>query len=267
MTRNMLAIVDVGNTNIKFTLYVDGEFSESWYISTYHERTASELYAILRVLASQANINIHHLVGAAVSSVVAAVNGSITEMFKSFFNIVPVFITSAHASLLGINICLAQNTIGSDRLADIVAARTLYPDRDLLVIDMGTITVFNLVNKNGDLYGQVLSPGLACLVKSVRLCTAALPQVCVNKPTTKVISDATASSLESGLYWGYLSMVEGVIQRILKEESGKSLHIVATGGASNFFRDSTHVLSIDKLLTTKGILQIYRKLIENEEGR
>ncbi|WP_249549074.1 type III pantothenate kinase [Anaplasma phagocytophilum] len=261
----MLAIVDVGNTNIKFTIYVGEEFSESWCISTYHERTASELYAILRVLASQANIDIHRLVGAAVSSVVYAVNGSITEMFENFFNIIPVFITSAHASLLGINICLAQNTIGSDRLADVVAARTLYPDRDLLVIDMGTITVFNLVSKNGDLYGQVLSPGLACLVKSVRLCTAALPQVCVNKPT-KVISDATAPSLESGLYWGYLSMVEGVIQRILKEESGKSLQIVATGWASDFFHDAAHVLSIDKLLTTKGILQIYKKLMANQGG-
>ncbi|MDB1135364.1 type III pantothenate kinase [Candidatus Anaplasma sp. TIGMIC] len=256
----MIAVVDVGNTNIKFAISADGEFTQCWRISVSYDRTAAELYAILQVLVEGTGIDLRKLKGAAVSSVVPSVNNSIRELFESFLGVTPVFVTCAHSLVLDLGVHFEQKFIGSDRFADLVAARTSWPNQNLLVIDMGTITVFNLLNKEGSLYGQVLAPGLSCMTKSMSLGAALLPQVNVRGTPSKVVAGDLLSAIESGLYWGYVSMVEGTIARIVGEEKDKSLKVVATGGGSVFVKSCPHVYAVDELLTLKGILHIYTKL-------
>ncbi|MFV9838684.1 MAG: type III pantothenate kinase [Aaplasma endosymbiont of Hyalomma asiaticum] len=265
----MISIIDIGNTNLKFALFEGGRFLHSWRISVSSIGTAAGIYAVLKVLCTSKNIDIHCLKGAAISSVVPSTYGTIKELFESFLGIMPVFITGAHADLFGIRVLVEEKIvaaetvqIGPDRVADVVAARTLWPDRDLLVVDMGTVTVFNLLDKSGTLLGQVFAPGLSCLTKSMSACAALLPQVCVNVPS-KVICNSSISSMESGLYWGYISMVEGIINRISAEALGMSLYVVATGGGSNLVGNNAPIHETDSLLTIKGILQIYERLKEN----
>ena len=265
----MISIVDIGNTNLKFTLFEDGKLIHSWRISVGSVGTAAEIYAVIKVLCSAVNVDIHTLEGAAVSSVVPSTYRAIRELFEGFLGIKPVFISGSHADLFGIRLLVegkivAAETvqIGSDRVADIVAARTLWPKQDLLVVDMGTVTVFNLLDSDGILHGQVFAPGLSCLTKSISMCAALLPEVCVSKPQ-KIISDSSVSSMESGLYWGYISMIEGIIKRIVDESHNKSLYVVATGGGSSLMGDCSAIHVTDGLLTSKGILQIYEQLKRN----
>lgn len=250
----MIAIVDIGNTNIKFAIYQQQVFLDSWVISSCPTRTAAELYVIISTLASRVEIDIRNLSGAAISSVVPAIDPKMKELFEAFLAIEPVFVTTSAASLFGIRICLAQEIIGADRISDLVAARTLFPGKDLLVIDMGTATVFNLMKNDGMVYGQVIAPGISCITKS--LTAALLPQVCTRK-LTNVVFNSTTPSLESGIYWGYISMVEGLIAKIIREENSKSLHVIATGGSSHLLQGSKQIHTIDRSLTMQGILKIY----------
>ena len=255
----MIVAVDVGNTSTKIALCRNGTVVDKWRISTCRNRTAAEYFSCISVLASRKSADLFAGVrGAAISSVIPVVNRHIEELFERFFNIAPVFITNSHANLFGLRICLAQPTIGADRVADLVAAKTLWPTSDLLVIDMGTATVFNLLDGNGSLYGQVVAPGMSCLVHSMRECTALLPQTPARE-SEKIVCDSTAASLEAGLYWGYRAMVEGITRQIMRESTGTP-HVVATGGGVNFFGNCGYINHIDESLTIKGIVQIYEKV-------
>ncbi|MGN7661654.1 MAG: type III pantothenate kinase [Anaplasma sp.] len=254
----MILAVDVGNTSVKVAAYTNGKITHQWRMSTCNGRTAAEYFAFLSVLTSQESMDIRQVHGAAVSSVVPAVSVHIREMFEDFLGISPMFVQNSHAELLGVKIRLVQETVGTDRLAGLVAARALWPGKDLLVIDMGTVTVFNLLDKHGTLYGQVMTPGISCLTRSMKECAALLPQVCVRE-SQEIICSSTVQSMEAGLYWGYRSMVEGVLRRIFDEESRKTLHVVATGGGSRFFKDCKDINDINSLLTVSGIVQIYKR--------
>ncbi|MCU7611341.1 type III pantothenate kinase [Anaplasma capra] len=255
----MIIAVDVGNTATKVALCKGSEIiKKQWRISTCKDRTASEYFAILRALASHASVDLAGIRGAVISSVVPATNRHIEELCESFLSVSPVFVASSHAALFGLKICLEQKSIGADRVADLVAAKTLWPAEDLLVIDMGTITVFNLLDKNGSLYGQVAAPGVSCLAHSIRECTALLPQALAQKPE-RIICDSIAPALEGGLYWGYRYIVEGITKQIISEEEDRTLRVVATGGATHFFKNCDYINNIDGSLTIRGIAQVYEK--------
>ncbi|MEH0831388.1 type III pantothenate kinase [Anaplasma bovis] len=257
----IIIAVDAGNTNIKFAVYSNNEIIQTWTMSVCRERSPAEYFSILQSLSAAAGIDISAVAGVIVSSVVPYINPAITMLFKNFFGITPLFITGTSAGLFGINVRLAQHAIGTDRLADLVAARTIWPSRNLLVIGMGTVTVFNLLTKDGDLYGQVLAPGLTCIAQSMRTCTALLPEVCVcNDDMDTVVRNSTESAVQSGVYWGYKSMISGIVEQINLEEQDKSLYVVATGGGSNVLRDCNAIDHIDPSLTLRGILQIYLQL-------
>ncbi|MGN7679001.1 MAG: type III pantothenate kinase [Anaplasma sp.] len=260
----MILAVDVGNTSVKVAVYANGKITHQWKVSTCNSRTAAEYFAFVSMLTSQESVDIKQVRGAAVSSVVPAVSVHIREMFENFLGISPMFVQNSHAELFGVKIRLAQEAIGTDRLAGLVAARALWPDKDLLVVDMGTVTVFNLLDKHGALYGQVMTPGISCLTQSMK-CAALLPQVCVRE-SQKIICSSTAQSMETGLYWGYRSMVEGVLRRIFDEESDKTLHVVATGGGSRFFKNCKDINDINSLLTISGIIQIYERAHQASPG-
>ncbi|QXK92158.1 type III pantothenate kinase [Neoehrlichia mikurensis] len=251
----MIIAIDIGNTNIKIAVCHQDKIIYNYILSTNHKKTTYEYFIYFNSFITQKNINIQCIKGVVISSVVPIVSAVIEDMCKQYLQIDPIFITNESILYSNITINLNQRNIGTDRIADLVAAQKLWPNKDLLVIDMGTVTVFNLLDKHGSLYGQIITPGISCLIHSMRSQTASLPQVNLHK-TDKLISKSTDTSIKSGLYWGYIAMIEGIIKQIITEDK-KKFFIIATGGGSNLFIDNKNIHIIDISLTIKGILHLY----------
>ncbi|KJV69577.1 type III pantothenate kinase [Candidatus Neoehrlichia procyonis] len=254
----MIIAIDIGNTNTKIAICHQSTIMHHCILSTCYKRTTYEYFILLNAFTNQKNIKLQHIKYVVISSVVPNINPVIENMCKQHLQVDPIFITNESISNLDITINLDQNSIGNDRIADLVAAQKLWPNQDLLVIGMGTVTVFNLLDKHGSLYGQIITPGIPCLTQSIRSQTALLPQVNLQK-TNKLISKSTAESIGSGLYWGYVTMTEGIIKQIFNEEK-KNFLIIATGGGSNLFYNNKNIHIIDTLLTIKGILYLHNNI-------
>ncbi|AHC39009.1 type III pantothenate kinase [Ehrlichia muris] len=259
----MFITIDVGNTNIKFAICVNNRIVKTITISSQPRRTADEYFIYLNATINQLNINSQNINNIIISSVVPSITTPIIELSKNYFNTDPIILDNHHADLFNIKINLQNKALGSDRLADIIAASNLYPNQDLLIIGMGTATVFNLLNSDKCIYGQVVAPGAHILAKSMRQYTALLPEVLVSKQD-KVIQNNIYHAMESGIYWGYISMINGMIEKITDEE-GKGLHVVATGGNSHlFFEHKTAINNIEVDLTTRGLIQLHN-ILDNKQ--
>ncbi|KJV63333.1 MULTISPECIES: type III pantothenate kinase [Ehrlichia] len=255
----MFVTIDVGNTNIKFAICVNNRIVKTITISSQPRRTADEYFIYLNSTINQLNINYQNINNIIISSVVPSITTSIIELSRNYFNTDPIILDNHHADLFNIKINLQNKALGSDRLADIIAASNLYPNQDLLIIGMGTATVFNLLSSDKCIYGQVIAPGAHILAKSMRQYTALLPEVLVSKQD-KVIQNNIYHAMESGIYWGYISMINGMIEKITNEE-GKGLHVVATGGNSHlFFEHKTAINNIEADLTIRGLIQLHNIL-------
>ena len=257
----MFVAIDVGNTNIKFAICVNNKIVKKITISSQPRRTADEYFIYLNSTMNRLNIDYQNISNVIISSVVPSITTPIIELSKNYFNTNPIILNNHHADLFNIKINLQNKALGSDRLADIIAASNLYPNQDLLIIGMGTATVFNLLNNDKCIYGQAIAPGAHILAKSMRQYTALLPEVLASKQD-KVVQNNIYHAMESGIYWGYISMINGMIEKIIKEEE-KGLHVIATGGNSHlFFEHKTAINNIEVDLTIRGLIQLYNILSE-----
>ena len=254
----MLIAIDIGNTNVKFAICNNNTIITVKRVSSQQAKTSDEYFSYLNFAIKQSNIDCNAISNIIISSVVPSITDPIIELSKNYFNIEPIILENHHADIFNIKIDLPNKVIGSDRLADIIAVSNLYPNKDLLIIGMGTATVFNLLNKNKSIYGQVIAPGAHILAKSMRQYTALLPEVLLSKQN-KVVQNNTYQAIASGIYWGYIVMVEGMIQKIINEEQ-KNLHIIATGGNSTLFLEHKAINNVDPNLTIKGIIQLNQAL-------
>ncbi|ABD45447.1 pantothenate kinase, type III family protein [Ehrlichia chaffeensis str. Heartland] len=255
----MLIAIDIGNTNIKLAICANNKIIKRITISSQSRRTADEYFIYLNSTMNQLNLDYKNINNIIISSVVPSITKPIIELSQNYFNIDPTILSNHHADIFNIKISLQNKVLGSDRLADIIAASSLYPHKDLLIIGMGTATVFNLLNKDKCIYGQAIAPGAHILAKSMRQYTALLPEVLISKQD-KVIHDNIYHAMESGIYWGYITMINGMIEKIIKEEE-KDLYIIATGGNSNlFFNHKTAIHNIEVDLTIKGLIQLHTVL-------
>ncbi|AUO55008.1 type III pantothenate kinase [Ehrlichia canis] len=258
----MLIAIDVGNTNVKFAICTSNRILKIIRIASQQAKTADQYFFYLNNIINQLNTDFKNINNIIISSVVPSITKPMLELSKNYFNINPIILDNNHADIFNIKINLQNKALGSDRLADIIAASNIYPNKDLLIIGMGTATVFNLLNKDKCIYGQVIAPGAHILAKSMRQFTALLPEVSVSKQD-KVVHNNIYHAMESGVYWGYITMVNGMIEKIIKEEK-KDLHVIATGGNSYLFFDhKTAINNIETDLTIKGILYLHNMLSNN----
>ncbi|MGN7619005.1 MAG: type III pantothenate kinase [Ehrlichia sp.] len=253
----MLIAIDIGNTNVKFAICSNNQIMKIVRISSQQTKTSDEYFFYLSLAIKQLN-TVNTISNIIISSVVPRITKPIIELSKNHFNIEPIILDNPHADIFNIKIDLQSKALGSDRLADIIAASYLYPNKDLLIIGMGTTTVFNLFNQDKSIYGQVIAPGAHILAKSMRQHVALLPETSVLKQN-KVVHNNIYHAVESGVYWGYISMVEGMIQKIMKEEK-KNLHIIATGGNSSLFSKHQNTVDVEPNLTINGIMQLHQAL-------
>lgn len=256
----MLLVVDVGNTNTVFAVFDGQNAKGSWRLSTVNARTADEYALSLSQLFQFGGISFSQITGVIIASVVPQTLFSLKTLSRRYCNIEPLVIGEPSVKLpIKVNIERASE-VGADRLVNAVAAYQKYK-KAAIILDFGTATTFDVMNEQGDYLGGVIAPGINLSLDALHKAAAKLPEIAVEAPP-KVIGTSTVSAMQSGVYWGYVALVEGIIARI-RTEYKKPLKIIATGGLSPLFAKATAVIEhLEPDLTIYGLLKIYE---ENNE--
>lgn len=253
----MLLTIDAGNTNVVFALY-DGEAKRaSWRISTEGRRTSDEYAVWLTHLMQGIQADPAEISGAIIASVVPRATFQLVGLCRHHFGHEPLVIGRTPLEL-DLEIRLDQpDEVGADRVVNAIAARTAYPS-PLIVIDFGTATTFDVVDSKGRYLGGVIAPGIDLSIDILHQAAAKLPRVEVMRPS-RVIGRNTIAAMQSGVFWGYVGLIEGLVARI-RNELGAEATVVGTGGLAPMFADATAVIEhIDRDLTLRGLCQIYQR--------
>ncbi|MBT5073641.1 MAG: type III pantothenate kinase [Kordiimonadaceae bacterium] len=256
----MLLAIDAGNTNIVFALHDGSKIIHKWRISSADSRTADEYMVWLSQLLNFENLDVSEITGAIIATVVPQTLFPLQLLCRRYFNCDALVIGEDNVEL-NVKVKLPNPAeVGADRLVNAVAAHKKYGG-PMVIIDFGTATTFDIIDDKGDYHGGVISPGVNLSVEALSMAAAKLPRVAVEKPT-KVIGNSTISAIQSGIFYGYLSMIEGMVERI-SEEYGGPLKVLATGGLAPLFNEATDIIEyVDQELTTYGLFEIYSANIE-----
>lgn len=253
----MLLAVDCGNTNTVFAVF-DGEIQRGkWRISTQAQRTSDEYAVWLTQLMSLKGLKVDDIRAAIVTTVVPGTRRNLTNLLESHFGVTPHIVRDANVDL-GIKVMIERpEQAGADRLVAAVGAHLKYAG-DLIVIDFGTATTFDVIDADGHFRGGVIAPGINLSVEALYTAGALLPRVNIEKPQ-KVIGGATVPAMQSGIFWGYVSMIEGMVPRIVKEYD-KPMRVIATGGLAPLFADVTDIIdATEPDLTLIGLREVARR--------
>ena len=250
MSSNLL-VIDLGNTNIVLGVYRGESLVSSWRLATTRERTADEYGILARQLVGDLHSKLE---GAIVASVVPPLNGAMTFMVQKYFGVEPLFVEPGVKTGIAIHVDNPLE-VGADRIVNCAAAHHQYGG-PTVIVDFGTATTFDVVDENAAFIGGVIAPGLNISAEALFARAARLPRVDVRRPD-RVIGTNTVVNMQSGIYFGYLGLVDGILARI-KSEVPHLKRVVATGGlASLFEEESEHIDEVDSELTLKGLKIIY----------
>ncbi len=260
MTASLLLAIDVGNTNTVFAIYQGGEPRGRWRSATDAARTADEYAAWLAQLTMLDGIDTGRIDAAIICSVVPESAFNLSALCERYYGCTPLIV--GEELDLGIEIDLDRpGEVGADRLASAVGAHSRYAG-PLIIIDFGTATTFDVVDAKGTYRGGVIAPGINLSLEALHMAAAQLPHIAVERPP-RVIGKATIPAMQSGVYWGYVGLIEGLVARIQEEfmeEFGASLTVVATGGLAPLFQSATPVIEqVDDDLTIRGLVEIDRR--------
>ncbi|MBC8267572.1 MAG: type III pantothenate kinase [Rhodospirillaceae bacterium] len=253
----MLLAIDSGNTNTVFAIFDEhGTVLGEWRASSTPERTADEHGVWLMQLLALSGIDRASIENAIIATVVPSTLFALKTLCRTYFNADPLVVGEDGVEL-GIDVLLDQpQEVGADRLVNAISAHRRYGG-PLIIVDFGTATTFDVVDGDGNYAGGVIAPGINLSQEALHTAAAKLPRVAICKPE-RVIGKGTVEAMQSGIYWGYLSMIEGVTRRI-EEEFGTSMKVIATGGLAPLFAQSTDSIECaDGELTLRGLYTIYQ---------
>ncbi|ABC22370.1 type III pantothenate kinase [Rhodospirillum rubrum] len=253
----MLLAIDSGNTNTVFAVY-DGDAKRGeWRAATNANRTADEMGVWLLQLMTLEGLSQGDIDATIIASVVPATVFNLRMLCHRYFHSPPMVVGEPDVDL-GIGILLERpDEVGADRLVNAVAAHETYRG-PLIVIDFGTATTFDVVDEEGNYCGGAIAPGVNLSLEALHMASAQLPRVAIGRPRT-VIGKATIPAMKSGIYLGYVGLIEGLVKRI-SEEFGAPMRVIATGGLAPLFAEATDAIqTIDDDLTLRGLLIIHRR--------
>jgi type III pantothenate kinase len=253
----MLLAIDAGNTNIVFAVF-DGEtLVKEWRLSTDVRRTADEYALFLFHLMELEQIERKGVTCAIISTVVPAVLFALRRFCRQYFNC-EAMIVGTDSVDLGVQVSVERpSEVGADRLVNSIAAYKRFGG-DTIIIDFGTATTFDVINKQGDYIGGVIAPGINLSLDALHKAAAKLPNIAIERPDS-IIGKSTISAMQSGIYWGYVGLIEGILRRI-QEHYGEPMKTVATGGlASLFYKEMKEIEYLEPDLTMIGLQMIYQK--------
>ena len=253
----MLLAIDVGNTNSKFAVFDGERLVAQWRLRTEAKRTADEYAAWLTQLMRLQGFDRNSIKGAILASVVPAVNSHIRRLCDVYFH-TRLLIVGEPDCKLGIEVLIDRpQEAGADRLVGVIAGYKKHGG-PLITIDFGSATTFDIVDKNGNFAGGVLAPGVELTIEAFYLLTARLPRIRVEKPA-HVIGKGTVAAMQSGIFWGYVGLIESLITRI-RAEYGEPMKVVATGGLAAVFKDEIGLFdAVEPDLMSLGLLEIWRR--------
>src|SRR5437868_13472439 len=222
----MLLVLDVGNTNTVLGLYDKQDLRAHWRVATIKTQTVDEYGVLFRNLFSMDTIDAKQVRGIIISSVVPPLDSTLRQVCEKYFKVVPLFVEPGVKTGMPVKY---ENPaeVGADRIVNGVAGFEKYGG-PCIVVDFGTATSFDVVSRKGEFIGGVIAPGLGISAEALFQRTARLPRVDVRKPN-RVIGTNTVASIQSGFFYGYLGLVDGILERLV-EELGPDTKIVATGG-------------------------------------
>ena len=253
----MLLAIDAGNTNIVFAVYDGDRQVAQWRAVTESRRTSDEYAVWLNQLLALEDISFARLDAAIIATVVPEVLFDLRELCRKYIKTEPLIVGDPALDLgMKANVERPQS-VGADRLCNTVAAHARYKG-PVVVVDFGTATNFDIVAENGDFDGSVIAPGANLSIEALHQAAALLPRVAIHRAQS-VIGRDTVAAMQSGVYWGYVGLIDGLIGRI-KKEYGKPMTVVATGGLARLFRpDIPAIEHIDPDLTIRGLMLIHHR--------
>ena len=255
----MLLVVDVGNSNTSLGVYRDAELIAHWRLTTNAARTVDEYGVHARNLFELAGLDFKAIGAIAVASVVPPLNYTLKRMAEVYFQLTPLFID--YSTNTGLSILYEPaSDVGADRIVDAVAAIEKY-GAPCIVVDFGTATTFNAINARGEYLGGVITPGIMISSEALFLRTAKLPRVDIKRPQ-RVIGSSTVSAMQSGLYYGYAGLVDGVLLKMIDElgSDPKPPRVIATGGLAPLIATGSEVIElVDDTLTLEGMRLVYER--------
>src|SRR6478735_1436145 len=253
----MILAIDAGNTNLVFALVDKGEIKARWRIATDPRRTADQYSVWLHQLLELEGFSREDVDGVIIGTVVPRALHNLEVLSEKYFRKVPLIAGQGAAGWpLQLDVDEPHN-VGADRALNVIAAHAKYPG-DLVVIDFGTATTFDVVSSSGAYAGGIIAPGINLSLDALVSAAAKLPRIAIEAPESdSVIGRTTVSQMTIGIYWGYVAMLEGLARRI-KDEVGRPLTVIATGGLANLFDKHTDVFdAIEPDLTIQGLSLLY----------
>jgi type III pantothenate kinase len=257
----MLLAIDAGNTNLVFALVEDGKIRARWRIATDARRTADQYAVWLHQLLELEGFTRADVSAVIIGTVVPRALHNLQVLARKYFGVEPL-VAGQGAADYGIELDVADpKTVGADRALNAIAAHETHSG-DLIVIDFGTATTFDVVDFSGAYKGGIIAPGINLSLDALVAAAAKLPRVAIEAPEdNSVIGRTTESQMHIGIYWGYVAMMEGLVAR-LKAEIGRPAKVIATGGLATLFDKHTDIFdAVEGDLTIQGLSLLYRRSV------
>ena len=251
----MLLAINANNTNVKFAVFDGDRIVGEWRQHTSAMRTGDEHAVWLHQLFALEGIDPRSITSAIIGSVVPQSIFNLRRLCTRYFNCEPLVLGDPDVVY---GIAIKGEGAGADRICNTIGGGILFPGTPLIVVDFGTATTFDVVDEAGSYCGGVIAPGINLSVEALVNATALLPRIVVERPP-HVIGTNTISCMHSGVFWGYVGLIEGLVKRIT-QEFGKPMKVISTGGLAPVFESATDVIEqIVPDITMRGLREIHRR--------
>ena len=257
----MLLAIEQGNTNTLFAIHDGNSWVAQWRVATETTRTADEYAAWLYQLMQMNGLDFKVIDDCIISSVVPQSLFNLRKLCQRYFDRQPYVI--GENTNLGIDIRIDKpREAGADRLVNAIGGHIKY-DGPLIIIDSGTATTFDVVAADGGYEGGAIAPGINLSVQALHQAAAKLPRIAIEKPNRKIGKD-TVSAMQTGIFWGYVGLIEYLVASI-QGEYGQKMRVIATGGVVSLFEGATDKIDyFDHDLTLRGLLEIYKRTLARD---
>lgn len=253
----MLLAIDEGNTNTLFAVHDGEKWIAQWRAATHTTRTADEYAVWLSALLEMEALKLSDLTGCIISSVVPQSLFNLRNLARRYIGAQPLVIGEPDVDL-GVEVRIEKpSEAGADRLVNAVGCRVKY-DGALLILDSGTATTFDVVSADGAFEGGIIAPGINLSMQALHTAAARLPRIAIERPE-RVIGKNTVGAMQSGVFWGYIDLIDGLVARV-KAEYQDPMTVIATGGVASLFEGAaTTIDHYDPDVTIRGLYEIWQR--------